>query len=65
MNALTATIFLGLPRVYIYTRVEESLCNRLFIGHYKSMAYLAVSITLPKDVIVVLYSFQFGIFYSQ
>ena len=65
MNALTATNFLGLPRVYIYTRVEESLYNRFFIGHYKSVAYLAVSITLPKGVVVVLYSFQFDTFYSQ
>ena len=33
---------------YIYTQVEESLYNRIFIGHYKSVAYQAVSITVPK-----------------
>ena len=37
-----------LPRAYIYTRVEESLYNRLFIVHYKSVAYQAVSTTLSK-----------------
>ena len=52
--------------MYIYARVDESLYNRLFIGHYKSVAYQAVSTTLWKGVVVVLYiGFQFGTFYSQ
>ena len=67
LNPLTATrvnnLFLGLPWSYIYTWVEESLYNRLFIGYYKSAAF---SITLPKCVVVVLYiTFQFSTFYSQ
>ena len=40
--------FLRLPQVYMYAQVEESLYNRLFIGHYKSVAYQAVSTTLPE-----------------
>ena len=33
---------------------------------YKTVAYQAVSITLPKGVVVVLYvGFQLGTFYSQ
>ena len=34
---------------YIYARVEEGLYYRLFIGRYKSVAYQAVSITLPEE----------------
>ena len=43
---------------------EQSLYNRLFIGHYKSVAYQAVSITLPKGC-TLYFGFQFGTFYSQ
>ena len=48
INPLTATPtlnFIGLPREYIYPRVED---NRRYIGHYKSVASQAVSITLPE-----------------
>ena len=53
--------------VAIYARVEKSLYkNRLFIGHLQSVAYQAISTTLPKVVVVVLYiGFQFGSFYSR
>ena len=52
--------------VYKYAVAEESLCNRLLIGHLKSVAYQTVSITLPKGVVVELYiGFQLGTFYSQ
>ena len=44
----------GINYIYLYAQVEESLYNRL-IGHYKSVAYQAVSITLPKRVVMVLY----------
>ena len=66
VNPLTATSdarikFPRLPRACIYAREEESLYNRLLVGHYKSVAYQAVSISLPKGVVVVLYiGFQFG-----
>ena len=48
-NPLTVYIYahIKFPRTAKGTQVEESLYNRLFIGHYKSVAYQAVSITLP------------------
>ena len=62
------TLTLKFPRTATatYAQVEESLYNRLFIGRYKTVVYQAVSTTLPKVVVVVLYiGFQFGTFYSQ
>ena len=47
--------FLRLPRAYIYARVEKSLYNRLFIGHYNLwLSRLLVQLFL-KSVVVVLY----------
>ena len=34
--------------MYIYALVEESLYNRRLVGHYKSVAYQAISTTLRK-----------------
>ena len=48
LTAMSVYIYVGLPRAYIYARVEESLYNRLFTGRYKSVACQAVSITLPE-----------------
>ena len=58
--------FLGLPRAYIYARVEKSLYNRLFIGRYNLWLIRLLVQLIPKRVLVVLYiGFQFGTFYSQ
>ena len=58
--------FLGLPRAYIYARVEKSLNNRLFIGHYNLWLIRLLVQLFPKRIVVVLYiGFQFGTFYSQ
>ena len=40
--------FHGLPQVYVYAWVEESIYNKLYGGYYKSAAYQVVSITLPE-----------------
>ena len=48
VNPLTVTSVSWTAMGYIYTPVEESLYNRLFIEQYKSAAYQAVSTTLPK-----------------
>ena len=63
---MPALNFLGLPRAYIYARVEKSLYNRLFIGRYNLWLIRLVVQLFPKRVVVVLYiGFQFGTFYSQ
>ena len=69
-----------LPRAYIYAhikfprtamgvqyaRVEKSLYNRLFIGHYNLwLIRLLVQLFLKRVVVVLYIGFQFGTFYSQ
>ena len=52
--------------VYIYTPVEKSLYNRLFIGHYNLwLIRLLVQLFLKRVVVVLYIGFQFGTFYSQ
>ena len=41
--------------VYIYALVEESLCNRPFIGHYNLWLIRLLVQLFPKGVVVVLY----------
>ena len=44
-------IWVSYESMYVYIHsVEQSLYNRLLVGHYKSVAYKAVSITLPGRV---------------